>query len=357
MSKPEIPFGNMREAVASLIIAGRAWLDARQQRRPPRDLQGNLQISERNAATDLEDAPHEIEAHRLPVHSDDRHVDAMADAMKFRLTAKRAQGRGGWDDAVQCTVEYLAAQLVGSLLKGNAVDVANFAMMLHRRAARPGVLADALVNHCAHACPPTLEGLADELLTPRRISRDPEGHLIHPALPALDEDVDMGDFLQAFGIEVACVDMASDDPAALDRYLDATRPDCNDWTPSPPRGEGWRLAEIYDTEDGPCAMYVRRRPPAPRVARAGRAVAVQGTLTRLRHVSGDITLALDHAVPQHFRAGARVSLQLLRGNHAPDTSEVAPPTARQDDRSFYAETVAEQEAASRPLSNGAEGRL
>lgn len=91
--------------------------------------------------------------------------------------------------------------------------------------------------------------------------------------------------------------------------------------------------------------------------RAGRAVAVQGTLTRMHHLSGDITLTLDHAVPQHFRAGARVSLQLLRGTHSPDTSEVAPPTTRQDNRIFYAETVAKQEAASQPLSYGAEGML
>lgn len=357
MSKPETAFGNMSEAVANLIHVGYSWLDACELRRASHDLKGDLQIRERNTATDLADALHEVKAHQLQRHPDDLHVDAMADAMKVRLATKRAEGRGGWDDAEQCAVEYLAALLVGSLLRGNAIDVANYAMMLHRRAARPGVLADALVNHCARACPPTLEGLADELLTPRTISRDADGHLIHPALPALDEDVCMDTFLQAFGIETAFVDMASDDHAALDRYLDANSADCSDWTPSRPRGENWILTEIYDTEDGPCAMYVRRRPPAPRLPRTGRAVAVQGTLTRLRHLSGDITLTLDHAVPQHFRAGARVSLQLLRGGHVPDTSEAAASTTRQDNRHFYAETVAEQEAASRPLPNGSKGTL
>lgn len=50
-------------------------------------------------------------------------------------------------------------------------------------------------------------------------------------------------------------------------------------------------------------------------------------------------------------------MQLLRNGHAPGASEVAPRAARRDNRMFYAETVAEQESASRLLSDGAEGRL
>lgn len=258
MSKTDTATGNMREAVSNLIRIGRSWLNARQQRRASHDLKGDLQIYERNASTDLEDALHEVNAHQLQLHTDDLHVDAMADDMKARLSAKRAEGRGGWDNAEQCTVEYLAALLVDSLLKGNAVDVANFAMMLHRRGTRASVLADALVNHCNQACQPSLEGLADELLTPRIITRDPEGHLIHPALPALDEDVGIDDFLQAFGIEAAFVEMASDDHAAFDRYLDSNSTDCSYWAPSRPRSESWILTEIYDTLVQ-CTFAVDRR--------------------------------------------------------------------------------------------------
>jgi hypothetical protein len=79
-----------------------------------------------------------------PQHTDDEAVDRFAAAMKAKLAASRAKGRGGWDDASVCTVEFLAQLLVEHLGKGNAgtfEDVANFAMMLHQRGADPRVLA------------------------------------------------------------------------------------------------------------------------------------------------------------------------------------------------------------------------
>lgn len=42
-----------------------------------------------------------------------------------------------------------------------------------------------------------------------------------------------------------------------ERYDEGNSPDCSYWTPSRPEGEGWLLAAIYDTEDGPVALYVR----------------------------------------------------------------------------------------------------
>jgi len=80
-------------------------------------------------------------------HQDNAAVDRFADAMKAKLAASRAKGRGGWDDPNVCTVEFLAKLLVEHLGKGNAgtfEDVANFAMMLHQRGADPKVLADTL---------------------------------------------------------------------------------------------------------------------------------------------------------------------------------------------------------------------
>lgn len=81
-----------------------------------------------------------------PQHPDDAAVDRFAAAMKAKLAAARAKGRGGWDDPNACTDELLAELLVGHLGKGNAgtfEDVANFAMMLRQRGADPQVLADA----------------------------------------------------------------------------------------------------------------------------------------------------------------------------------------------------------------------
>lgn len=66
-------------------------------------------------------------------HPDDAAVDRFAAAMKAKLAKKRAEGRGGWDDPGQCTVEYLSELLHGHVRKGDPVDVGNLAMMLHQR--------------------------------------------------------------------------------------------------------------------------------------------------------------------------------------------------------------------------------
>lgn len=66
-------------------------------------------------------------------HPDDQAVDRFAVAMKAKLAVARAKGRGGWDDPAQCTVDHLSNLLHSHVAKGDPVDVANFAMMLHQR--------------------------------------------------------------------------------------------------------------------------------------------------------------------------------------------------------------------------------
>jgi hypothetical protein len=65
-------------------------------------------------------------------HYDDYAVDRFAAAMKAKLAKKRADGRGGWETP-DCTDEFLAELLMEHTKKGDPVDVANFAMMLHQR--------------------------------------------------------------------------------------------------------------------------------------------------------------------------------------------------------------------------------
>jgi hypothetical protein len=36
--------------------------------------------------------------------------------------------------------------------------------------------------------------------------------------------------------------------------------DCAAWDPDPPAGNGWFLVSIHDTEDGPCAVWLRHKP-------------------------------------------------------------------------------------------------
>lgn len=85
-------------------------------------------------------------------HPDDDAVDRFAAAMKAKLAAARAKGRGGWERPDVIGDGDLARMLVEHLVKANIgtfVDIANFAMMLHLRGANPTVLAE--VAHPAPA--------------------------------------------------------------------------------------------------------------------------------------------------------------------------------------------------------------
>jgi hypothetical protein len=66
-------------------------------------------------------------------HPDDAAVDRFAAAMKDKLAEKRRQGYGGWDRPSECRLEFLSRKLRQHVAKGDPVDVANFAMMLHQR--------------------------------------------------------------------------------------------------------------------------------------------------------------------------------------------------------------------------------
>ncbi|MCS4089424.1 hypothetical protein [Rhizobium sp. BK176] len=67
------------------------------------------------------------------VHPDDIAVDRFAAVMKAKLSRKRRQGRGGWEDKEVRSGSFLSSLLVEHVAKGDPIDVANFAMMLHQR--------------------------------------------------------------------------------------------------------------------------------------------------------------------------------------------------------------------------------
>lgn len=102
-----------------------------------------------------------------------------------------------------------------------------------------------------------LEGLRDRLFSEPTPKCNIYGHVYHPALPDTDEDVNLVMLLAAFGIATSLVSMESDAPETAEAYFEAGDPDCSAWNPTPPQGEGWKLIALYDTEDGPYAMFAR----------------------------------------------------------------------------------------------------
>lgn len=82
------------------------------------------------------------QAESVMPHPDDVAIDRFAAAMKAKMAASRAKGRGGWDDTAQCPTERLQSMLLGHLEKGDPMDIAIFSMMLWSR----GDLVTAPVN-------------------------------------------------------------------------------------------------------------------------------------------------------------------------------------------------------------------
>lgn len=63
---------------------------------------------------------------------DNEAVDQLAVMMKAKLAKKRAEGCGGWDEE-GCTIISLSRLLIEAVMKGDAVDVANFCAFIASR--------------------------------------------------------------------------------------------------------------------------------------------------------------------------------------------------------------------------------
>lgn len=94
------------------------------------------------------------------------------------------------------------------------------------------------------------------MLDGRAIERDEMGFGEHPELPMLDEGMKPRAFFAALGVELMHT-MAEDDLGLDEHEAMNDAGNWNAWIPRPPAGEGWRLAAIFDTEDGTAAWWVR----------------------------------------------------------------------------------------------------
>ncbi len=130
-----------------------------------------------------------------PCHQDDFAVDATAAAMKARMAECRAEGKFGWNDPLLCPTKLLQKRLVEAVADGNPVDVANYAMMLHRRQARTELVMSAAV----------LEALCLEMKKPtdNDIVALAIRHECYPAMfDSLPKSSEMRDRVLAFGKSV-----------------------------------------------------------------------------------------------------------------------------------------------------------
>lgn len=97
-------------------------------------------------------------------------------------------------------------------------------------------------------------------IKPMEPQRDREGYWTHPDYPEVETSAQFNAWLAVQGFECSTVMLDGDDGIgaedAGERYA-AGDTDILAWQPSKPEGDGWFIASIHDTEDGPVCAWLR----------------------------------------------------------------------------------------------------
>lgn len=88
---------------------------------------------------------------------------------------------------------------------------------------------------------------------------DEYGYFFHPDIPGEEEGDDVRAMCRDLGFNVAVVEFEYDATDKLhdDYYEREDQTAVGRWMPSTPDGPEWQLVAKYDTEDGPCALFVQ----------------------------------------------------------------------------------------------------
>lgn len=121
----------------------------------------------------------------------------------------------------------------------------------------------AYAEACQYEYPELSRQLIDIAFRAVPVIRDENGFFQHPVTLLLDEGTDCKAWAGRYGLECKAIWMQDDASAEItDRYFASDDPDCSYWTPIPPEGNDWMLASIHDTDDGPVALFFRRKEQA-----------------------------------------------------------------------------------------------
>lgn len=99
-------------------------------------------------------------------------------------------------------------------------------------------------------------------IEPVEVQRDQQGFWVHPDFPDFGETLgsQFTEWQQEQGIDCSFVSMEEDLPEGMIErwetdgdYIQLV----TEWTPTPPASSDWFLLGIWDTEDGPVALFAR----------------------------------------------------------------------------------------------------
>lgn len=106
------------------------------------------------------------------------------------------------------------------------------------------------------------------MFEPETVERDAEGFWLHSIAAGAEEETRWRDIPGADGMEWRFVHFDRDAPEVLRAMYDEGctlslsegadwRPAIIAWQPTPPEGDSWFIAGIYETEDGPVCCFAR----------------------------------------------------------------------------------------------------
>lgn len=97
-------------------------------------------------ARHADEVPRNPLAANRELHMDDLAVASYAQAMSTKLALARHKGRGGWQDRLDYDYTRLCRDLLDHVVKGDPVDVGNFAMFLYHRGEKAALPSDVLAS-------------------------------------------------------------------------------------------------------------------------------------------------------------------------------------------------------------------
>lgn len=101
-----------------------------------------------------------------------------------------------------------------------------------------------------------------QLIQPATVQRDEKGYWNHPDLPQFEEGehakFEAWQEAQGLEITVRSLDSENDDHPVYVAYFEEGENTCAAWEPPKPRGDGWFVLAIDETEDGPQCWWARR---------------------------------------------------------------------------------------------------
>lgn len=103
------------------------------------------------------------------------------------------------------------------------------------------------------------------VIQPEPVCRDEYGQWTHSGFDALLGDsegvsiYELNAWLAEHRLEFARIELAdTDDELAQEEYFEKDSPDLSLWELHPPSDAPWFLLSIFDQEDGPCQLWVKR---------------------------------------------------------------------------------------------------